>query len=318
MPNLATGYDLSADKLTWTFKLRDGVKMQDGSPFTATDVKTAVDRIVDRGLSSRTMPTSSRSSADGHRDRPADGGRSRPTSRTRTWSDRHAAADRHRLLQQGRRRRLQDQPGGGRAMEVRLPGAERQRQVRPVRRLLGSDPQAELAASSCTPSCPTSRAASPASRPAPSTSRSASPPASADGLKSASNVKINENKGTGLGYCMMYDNNFPDQPSPLKDVNVRKALLMAVDRDSIAKTLYKGFAKTPPSNIADDHAGLQPGPQSRPVRPRRRQEAARHGGPVEPGAAAQHLRGHVDGAGHPEADRDDRRVLESDRRERPR
>ena len=66
---------------------------------------------------------------------------------------------------------------------------------------------------------------------------------------------------------------------------------------------------------ADDHAGLQPGPQSRPVRPRRRQEAARHCGPVEPGAANQHLRGHLDRAGHPEADGDDRRVLESDRRE---
>src|SRR4029077_13919210 len=48
VPTLATGYDLSADKLTWTFKLRPGVTMQDGTPFTATDVKTAVDRIVTR------------------------------------------------------------------------------------------------------------------------------------------------------------------------------------------------------------------------------------------------------------------------------
>src|SRR3954454_23568250 len=30
VPTLATGYDLSADKLTWTFKLRPGVTMQDG------------------------------------------------------------------------------------------------------------------------------------------------------------------------------------------------------------------------------------------------------------------------------------------------
>jgi len=37
---------ISADGLTWTFKLRDGVKMHDGSAFTANDVKTAVDRVV--------------------------------------------------------------------------------------------------------------------------------------------------------------------------------------------------------------------------------------------------------------------------------
>src|SRR3954462_11294683 len=46
VPNLATGFELSADKLTWTFKLREGVKMHDGSAFTANDVKTAVDRVV--------------------------------------------------------------------------------------------------------------------------------------------------------------------------------------------------------------------------------------------------------------------------------
>jgi peptide/nickel transport system substrate-binding protein len=46
VPTLATGFDLSADGLTWTFKLRDGVKNHDGSPFTANDVKTSVDRVV--------------------------------------------------------------------------------------------------------------------------------------------------------------------------------------------------------------------------------------------------------------------------------
>jgi peptide/nickel transport system substrate-binding protein len=90
--------------------------------------------------------------------------------------------------------------------------------------------------------------------------------ASAEGLKSASNVKINEIAGTGLGYCMMYDNNFPD-PSPLKDVNVRKALLMAVDRDSIAKTLYKGFAKTPPSATPTITPGFNPDRKAVPYDP---------------------------------------------------
>jgi peptide/nickel transport system substrate-binding protein len=82
--------------------------------------------------------------------------------------------------------------------------------------------------------------------------------ATADGLKGQNGVQLVEIAETGLAYCMMYDNVYPDQPSPLKDVNVRKALLMAVDRDSIAKTLYKGYAKTPPSNWPTITPGFNP------------------------------------------------------------
>jgi peptide/nickel transport system substrate-binding protein len=45
VPNLATKWGVSADGLSWTFTLRDGVKMHDGSTFTAEDVKTAVERV---------------------------------------------------------------------------------------------------------------------------------------------------------------------------------------------------------------------------------------------------------------------------------
>jgi peptide/nickel transport system substrate-binding protein len=47
VPGLATSWDISPDKLTWTFHLRSGVKMQDGSDFTAQDVKTTIGRITD-------------------------------------------------------------------------------------------------------------------------------------------------------------------------------------------------------------------------------------------------------------------------------
>jgi peptide/nickel transport system substrate-binding protein len=45
VPALATSWNVSPNNLTWTFHLRSGVKMQDGSAFTAQDVKTAIDRI---------------------------------------------------------------------------------------------------------------------------------------------------------------------------------------------------------------------------------------------------------------------------------
>ncbi len=42
-PWLATGYTVSADKLTYTIKLRPGVKFSDGTPMTAKDVKFSID-----------------------------------------------------------------------------------------------------------------------------------------------------------------------------------------------------------------------------------------------------------------------------------
>ena len=44
-PHLATSWDSSSDKLTWTFKLRDGVKFHDGTPLNAQAVKFSIDRI---------------------------------------------------------------------------------------------------------------------------------------------------------------------------------------------------------------------------------------------------------------------------------
>ena len=46
MPDLAESWDISADKLTYTFKIRDGVKFHDGTPCTARDIKASYDRIL--------------------------------------------------------------------------------------------------------------------------------------------------------------------------------------------------------------------------------------------------------------------------------
>lgn len=45
VPGLATSWTVSKDQLTWTFKLRKGVKFHDGTPFNAAAVKYNLDRL---------------------------------------------------------------------------------------------------------------------------------------------------------------------------------------------------------------------------------------------------------------------------------
>jgi peptide/nickel transport system substrate-binding protein len=47
VPGLATDWKVSPDGLTWTFKLRSGVKFHDGTPFNAEAVKFNFERILD-------------------------------------------------------------------------------------------------------------------------------------------------------------------------------------------------------------------------------------------------------------------------------
>ncbi|HLF78152.1 MAG TPA: ABC transporter substrate-binding protein, partial [Dehalococcoidia bacterium] len=47
-PGLATSWEVAPDNLTWTFKLRSGVKFTDGTPFNADAVQFAFDRILNR------------------------------------------------------------------------------------------------------------------------------------------------------------------------------------------------------------------------------------------------------------------------------
>lgn len=49
-PDLATKWDASADGLSYTFTLREGVKWHDGKPFTSADVKWTYDDLIKEGI----------------------------------------------------------------------------------------------------------------------------------------------------------------------------------------------------------------------------------------------------------------------------
>ena len=51
-PDLAEKWDISSDKLTWTFTLRQGVQWHDGKPFTSDDVKWSLQMYADPKVNS--------------------------------------------------------------------------------------------------------------------------------------------------------------------------------------------------------------------------------------------------------------------------
>jgi peptide/nickel transport system substrate-binding protein len=53
VPELAESWTTSADGLTWTFKLRQGVKFHDGQELTSADVKFTFDRLLEKSASGK-------------------------------------------------------------------------------------------------------------------------------------------------------------------------------------------------------------------------------------------------------------------------
>ena len=65
VPELADSWEVSADQLTWTFKLHPGVKWHDGTDFTSADVKFSFELCLNPKIGARATPAA----ADEHRRR---------------------------------------------------------------------------------------------------------------------------------------------------------------------------------------------------------------------------------------------------------
>jgi ABC-type transport system substrate-binding protein len=246
VPGLATEYEISPDKLTWTFTLRDDVLMQDGSKFTAADVKTAVDRIVAGAdfthlATFKSYVTGATVVDDTHvqvmtskpyatlvTDMPAP----IPTAYYNQVGDagfRQApmAAGAWKFVSQSlnadvRYERFEDFWDPSRKPNFK----ELVFQIVPDEssRVAGIQTGALDIAFGMTA-------------------------AAVKQFEGDDKYNILETKETGLAYLMAIDNVFPEEDSPLKNLDVRKALLMAVDREGIAASLYGGYAEVAKSPI---------------------------------------------------------------------
>lgn len=254
VPNLATDYEISEDGLTWTFTLRDDVKMHDGSTFTARDVKTAVDRILGSDdfahlAQFKQFVTGANVIDDTHVEVTTNAPYATLLSDmpvpipTDYYNEVGEEGFRERPMQAGAWKFVSQELNSNVTYErfdeffdkSRLPNFRKLvYEIVPDEssRLAGMQTGALDMAYGLTA-------------------------ASAEQLEGNNGVTITEVPDTALAYIFLLDQNFPDEESPLLDLDVRRALLMAIDREAIAESLFGGHARVPDSIAPPTMLGYQ-------------------------------------------------------------
>lgn len=259
IPALAESWDISDDGLTWTFHLREGVKMQDGSDFTAQDVATSIERVRNPEFTSYASyigkidtvevvddltlaVTSTKPYANLGFDTPA------PVA-TAYYNDVGEEEFRKAPIAAGPFTFVSQQFNDSMTLErfddfwddSRVPNFKTLvLKIVPeeASRIAGIQAGQLDAALSLTPN-------------------------GAAQLEGADNVELLKSPEAQTATFHVVDNYF-DTPSLLQDPEVRKALLMAVDRQAIADSLYKGLGSVPanttyPVTLGNDES-LEPVP----------------------------------------------------------
>ncbi|MFV0260499.1 MAG: ABC transporter substrate-binding protein [Acidimicrobiales bacterium] len=254
-PNMATGYEISDDNLTWTFTLRDDILMQDGSNFTANDVKTAIDRILgsedfahlatfranvsgaevidDYTVAITTngpyatllsdmpppIPTDyyNEVGEEGFRAKPIAAGAWKFESQELNASITYSRFD--DFFDESRKPNFEH-------LVYKIIPDESAR----VAGLQTGDLDMAFGLTAL----------------------------SASQLEQGGDTRVIESPDTGMAYLFPLDLVAPDEASPLQDVRVRKALLMAIDRDAIATSLYQGYARVPAGALPPTTLGYDP------------------------------------------------------------
>jgi len=259
-PGLATSWSVSPNKLTWTIKLRSGVKMQDGSDFTAQDVVTAIDRVKNPDFTSYAAYSSKIGSVKvvnplelkittkspyGNLvyDTPAPVATAYYKKVGEAEFRKHPiAAGPFKFVSQKFNDSMTLERFDGFWDKTRLPNFKTLvLKIIPDNsaRVSGVQTGQIDIAQGLTPN-------------------------DAAQLKGVNGVRLISSKLASTAGIFFDDNFFPGSSSKLKDPKVRKALFEAIDRDAIANSLYKGFAEaatnfTVPGTDADD-ASLSPYP----------------------------------------------------------
>jgi peptide/nickel transport system substrate-binding protein len=273
VPALATSWSVSPSKLTWTFHLRSGVKMQDGSAFTAQDVATAIDRITNAPLWSNyaafeanfasvqvvnplTVEVSTKT-PDGAlpEELPPPIASAYYKRVGEQYFENHPiAAGPFKFISQVLNSSMTFEVFKGFWDKALIPNFSRLvLDVIPeesTRLAALQSGQVDLATFS---------------------------PQSISQLKSSSGIKVVTSDSVNQA-AIFFPDNWTGKNTPLRNQLVREALLMAVDRQAIVKSLYDGYAQVPGSWLVPTAPGYDPSVQPYPYDPAKARQLLKEAG----------------------------------------
>ncbi|MGY1806182.1 ABC transporter substrate-binding protein [Blastococcus sp. SYSU D00669] len=240
VPALATEWTISDDDLTWTISLREGVTMHDGSEFTARDVETSINRVKGPDFTSyaaytrkiasvevvddltiritTTVPyanllfdTPAPVATDYYNEVGEEAFREAPIA-AGPWKFESAVFNESMTLTRFDDFWDEDRIANFETLVLRIMPDESSR-------VAGLQTGQIDVAQGLTPN-------------------------SADQLRNAPGISLVSSEQASVANVFFVDNWLPAD-SPLKNPDVRRALMLAIDRESIANSLYRGFGTVP-------------------------------------------------------------------------
>jgi peptide/nickel transport system substrate-binding protein len=244
VPSLAEKWELSSDGLSWTFTLRSGVKMHDGSTFTAEDVKTAVERVAgDDFTAGFAAFKASKPVAD-----VLDPTHVRITTKTplATLLDDMPVPIPTKYYQQVGDKGFRAKPMAAGSFKFAAQALNRSMTFERFDDFFDADRIANFK------TLELRLITDEAARVAAMQSGSIDAvhglnPLSIQQLKQSKDLKVLSVEGVGVAMLYFNDLNYPDRKTPFHDIRVRQALSYAIDRNAIAQSVFRATA-TPIGN----------------------------------------------------------------------
>jgi peptide/nickel transport system substrate-binding protein len=268
-PRLATSWEGSADGLTVTFKLREGVTWHDGKPFTSADVAFSALQHLEAAAESR--PRRVQGSRGGrHAGRPHGDLPLRQADAVPADPQRAAGADQRGAEAHLRGHRHRGEPGQyGAGRHRAVPFAEHKPgeyyRLKRNEKAIGAQ-DSRCSTRSSTACCRTAprRAGALEAEEIQLAAFSAVPLADLDRISKVPGIEVVTKGYEALTYQLVVEINH--RRKELADLKVRQAIAHAIDKDFVVKTIFLGYAKRLDRAGAEERQAVLHRRRGRPMR----------------------------------------------------